>query len=197
MGLIAAGGDRTGRENGSANLVTAAASAARDSAKPEGGNPEPRSPEKFTAPSSRSAASRASTRSRLQNLETVLRIQSRTPEQPRGTAHTAAALTTMGPSEQQDPQKLPDGRNEHTESELKGSSARIRRLPTENLKFQISNRRWRVAGPRHADPILQPGRAASVCEAKNCVCDRKNSVDRPKSESEPLTNRRCDFFFLS
>jgi hypothetical protein len=58
----------------------------------------------------------------LQNLETVLRMQSRTTEQkPRGTPRAAAALMTMEPAQQEDTQEQPDGRMEQLEIDLTGS----------------------------------------------------------------------------
>jgi len=58
----------------------------------------------------------------LQNLETVLRMQTRpTEEKPRGTVRAAAALTAKEDTQEEPTEQLPDARMEYLEFEMEGS----------------------------------------------------------------------------
>jgi hypothetical protein len=58
----------------------------------------------------------------LQNLETVLRMQSRATEQrPRGTVRAAAALMAKENTQEEQPEEMPDARVEYLEFEMEGS----------------------------------------------------------------------------
>jgi len=57
----------------------------------------------------------------LQNLEAVLRVQSRTEPPPRSNSSSAAALSASDETVEDNLQKVPDGREEHLEFELEGS----------------------------------------------------------------------------
>jgi len=57
----------------------------------------------------------------LENLETVLRIQIRPPEQRQGNARTAAVLTATEATLEEDLKDMPDEREQHVPSELEGS----------------------------------------------------------------------------